>query len=121
MRGKPHSDETKAAVMAALLAGLSIAEVCRKYNLPKATVSRLRAELGSELEQVGTEKRSRLDDLLLDSLASNLAAQKRIAETASEPEYIRSQGASAVAELYETLAAAAIRLLEAASLTESEP
>jgi hypothetical protein len=107
--------------MAALLSGLSIAEVSRQYNLPKQTVSRIKNEMVPEqLGQIGTEKRHRLDDLLLDALASNLAAQKRIADTVSEPEYVRKQSATAVAELYEVLADKAVRLLEAASFGEED-
>ena len=125
-KGVPHSDETRAAVLAALLAGLSIADISRQYQLPKVTISRLKAELSAQtLEQIGTVKRTRLDDLLLDGLASNLLAQKRIAETVSEPEYVRKQSASSIAELYCVLADKAIRLLEAASFgegdTEAEP
>lgn len=116
MRGKAHSDEVRAEIASALLAGLGITEVAEKYNLPKSTVSRIRDEISAEkLEQVGTEKRARIDELLLDCLAANLQAQKKIAETVSEPHYIRKQSASAVADLYETLADKAIRLLEAAS------
>lgn len=118
MRGKAHSDEVRAEAIAALLAGLGVSEVARKYNLPKQTVSRLRADLGDQLGQVGTENRARLDDLLLDALASNLAAQAAITEAVSDENYIRGQDASAIAELYETLADKAIRLLEAAQAGE---
>lgn len=119
-RGKAINEEARALVMAALLSGLGVNEVARQYQLPKSTVSRIRAELGPRLEQVGTEVRASLDDLLLNALSANLNAQARIAEAVSEPTYITQQPASSVADLYETLADKAIRLLEAASLGSTD-
>lgn len=126
MRGRAHSEELRAEIKAALLAGLGVTECAQKYSLPKQTISRIKNELLPEqLGQVGTEKQERLDDLLLDALAANLKAQKRIVETASEPDYIRKQPATAVADLYKEFADKAVRLLEAASFgsegEESEP
>jgi transposase-like protein len=117
-RGKAHSEELRQQVMAALLAGISASEVARRYSLPRSTVSRIRSELEPRLEQVGTESRVDLDTLLLDALAANLGAQKRIVTTASEPDFIRKQTAEGVATLYEAFADKAIRLLEAASIGE---
>ena len=37
-RGKAHSDETRAAVMAALMAGQLPSEVAKSYKLPERTV-----------------------------------------------------------------------------------
>lgn len=116
MRGKAHSDELREEVKTAILAGLGISEVAQKYNLPKSTVCRIRDEVvPNELERVGTEKRERLDDLLLDCLASNLRAQKAITDAVFEQEFIRKQTASDFKLLYETFADKAVRLLETAS------
>ena len=62
-------DETvKAQVIAALLTGEGVSEVARKFNMPKTTVFRFKSELVPErMEQIGTEKRERIDDLLLES------------------------------------------------------
>lgn len=106
--------------MAALLAGTGVTEVSRRYNLPKSTVASIQAHLQPEIAQVRTETRSSLDELLLDALAANLAAQKRIVEVASEPEYLKKQSAADIADLYETFADKSIRLLEAASLGADE-
>ena len=57
MRGKKHSPEVKAAVMAALLTGQGVAAVASQYKLDKSVVSRWRAQINSdELQQVATKK-----------------------------------------------------------------
>ena len=115
MRGKAHDDKLKTEVAAALLAGLGVGEAARKYNLPRSTVSRIKSELPEELDRVGTEARTELDELLVEALGANLRAQKGILQVVSEPEYVRKQTASGIAELYEAVANQAVRLLEAAS------
>lgn len=51
MRGKSHSDETRAQVVAALLSGQGVGEVSRALSVPKATVSRIKNELAPEVLQ----------------------------------------------------------------------
>ncbi len=116
MRGRAIDEQIRDQVVAAVLAGLGVSEIARQYHLPKSTVSRIRNEVAPErLEQVGTEHRARLDDLLLSALSDNLTAQSAIAKLASDQNYLRGYGPSAVAELYTALADKAVRLLEAAS------
>ena len=106
----------KAQIIGALLAGGAVSDLARKYNLNKSTVSRIKASLASnELQQVATEKRDRIDDLILKTVATNLAALQHIAEFASEREYIQQQPAEAIAVLYGQVANTSIRILEAAS------
>ena len=115
-RGKPHSEEVKSQVLAALLAGQGVNETARALNLPPKTVSRIKSEITPEkLTQVDTEKRERIDDLLLGLMATNIQALSRIASTVSEPEYVKKQPAESIAVLYREIAATEIRLLEAAS------
>ena len=112
----PIAEDVKAQIIAALLAGGAVNEVARKYRLDKSTVSRIRAGLSPEaLQQVATEKRVRIDDILLECMQSNLEALKRIADASSERDYIRDQPAESVAVLYGQIAGVTIRLLEAAS------
>lgn len=116
MRGKQTSEEVKAAVMAALLTGQGVNETARALNLPPKTVSRIKNEITPEkLTQVDTEKRERIDDLLLDFMAVNIQSLSQIAKTSSEPEYIKKQSAESVAVLYREIASTTVRLLEAAS------
>jgi len=114
-RGKAHSDEVKAAVIAALLSGAGVNDTARKFNLPPMTVSRFKSEIAQELVQVGTEKRGRIDDLLLDAISEHVIAIKKIAQIGSEPEYAKKQPAESLAVLYREIASVSIRLLEAAS------
>jgi transposase-like protein len=118
MRGERISDEIRQQVAGALLAGVGVSEVSRRYSLPKSTVCLIKSQLPVQVEHVGRPTRESLDELIADSLRSNLRAQRNMTDVASEPEYIRGQSAAQVAELYEVLADHAVRLLEAAAIVE---
>jgi transposase-like protein len=112
---KAISTETRAAAMAALLAGQGVNDVAREYHLGKATVSRLRSELLPEqLEQMKTQKHETLDDLILANLEANIRATTAIAEEVRKPEYLAKQPASDLAVLFGVMSDKQIRLLEAA-------
>lgn len=119
MAQQPIDAELKAQVAGALLAGLGVSEVSRRYSLPKTTVHRIKSALPQQVAQGGEETRESLNDLLVAALGANLKAQTRIAEVASEAEFIRGQGPGALAELYQALASHSVRLLEAAALSEA--
>ena len=113
---KHHSDETKAAIMAALLAGQGVTEVSNEFKVPKATVSRMKAALDARMEQTGLKKD--IGTQVLELLGVKLNALKTIAESASRPEYIEKQPASEVAVLYGVLADKAFRILSALESTQ---
>src|SRR4051794_12499912 len=46
MRGQPHSEETKAAVLAALTAGDSLAECSRRFGLNLSTIRNWKRQAG---------------------------------------------------------------------------
>lgn len=120
MRGKKHSDEVQAQVMAALLAGQGVTEVAREYNLAKAVVSRWKSSLtGQELEQIGIKKGERIENLLYEYLTTTLQSLKNQTEIAGEREYITKQPAGEFAILHGVMADKAIRLLEAAERARS--
>ena len=105
---KHHEPETKAAAMAALLAGQGVAEVARAYNLPESTVSRWRKRARVEA--------GRSDDvggLLLGYLTENLRTLQAQAIAFREPEWLRAQPADAAAVLHGVMTDKAVRLLEA--------
>jgi transposase-like protein len=105
-----HNEETKAAAMAALLAGQSVGEVAREYTLPPSTVSRWRKEARAEAglsDDIGA--------LLLDYLAANLETLQTQAVVFGDTEWLQKQGASELAILHGVMTDKAVRLLEALS------
>ncbi len=116
MARREISEEIKQQVIAELLLGKAVNETARKYSLSPATVSRLRAGLSGEtLKHIEIEKRESIADLLLNLVASNVSAMKRISMAASESSYIKTQAASSIAEVYRTLSDTTLSILEAAS------
>lgn len=114
-RGKAHSDEVRAQVIAALLSGQGVTEVAEQYNLPKSTVSRLKYQIQDKLEQVGTKKKRDFGEMLARYLEANLSALTAQAKAVSDPAYIKRQAAHELATLHGVMADKGIRLLEAAA------
>ena len=106
---KVHSAETKAAAMAALLAGQGVSEVARQYDhLPSSTVSRWRADARREAglsDNVG--------ELLLGYLTANLETLQSQAVFFRDSEWLRDQPAGELAVLHGVMTDKAVRLLEA--------
>jgi len=119
---KRYSSETKAAVMAALLAGQSPSEVARTYNLPRGTVAawQHRQRKAAGIATVATEeKREEIGDLLIGYLHELLKTLTAQLEVFSDPRFIRPQNAAEIAVLHGLLADKGLRLLEA--LSQPEP
>lgn len=107
-----YSDETKAAVMAALLEGQSIGQVAREYKIPKGTISNWKNRYKGP--ENGTQKKE-IGDLLLEYLRANLEALKAQVDVFKDPQWLKHQTASDVAVLHGVMTDKAIRLLEAMS------
>jgi len=109
---RSYSDEQKAQVIAALLAGQSVREVARAYHIPHSTVagwsaaaSRPRANDPNTKKEIG--------DLILEYLRevlTTLIAQQRVFR---DEGWLKQQPASEAAVLHGVLADKGIRLLEA--------
>jgi len=113
MRGKPLSDETRAAVVAALLTGQAVNVIAREHGLNASTVSTIKKSLPQkQFELVRTESRSRLDDLLIDALATNLSAQAFLLDAVCDRNYVSKQSAEHISTLYGTIADKALRIIE---------
>lgn len=112
MRGKKHSDETQAQVMAALLAGQGVGQVSREYNLSKSVVSRLKNSM--DLEQLEPKKGDEIENLLFGYLQTTLQTLRNQADIVGEREYVIKQPAGELAVLHGVMADKAVRLLEAA-------
>lgn len=141
------SEETKAAAMAALLAGQGISEVARQYNLPKTTVARLRHKVfgrapieglvampesindDSSVSPVPVHENvsaavpfrrsaSELDTLLYEYLTASLRALRVQAEIFADREWLSKQPADELAILHGVGTDKVIRLLESIRVDE---
>lgn len=113
-RGRAYDDATKAAVMAALLAGQSVVKVADEYKIPRGTVSDWRKRVASTVRIDPTQKDDTppLDVLLLSYVNENLATLREQAKFFRDSKWLEKQEASALAVLHGVLADKSIRLLE---------
>lgn len=111
-----HSEETRAAVMAALLEGQSLNKVAEAYQVPKTTVARWKRDgvpgNGTQKEQIGA--------LVLEFLQESLQTAIEQVRIFRDEKWIKRQDASQVAVLYGVNLDKAIRLLEALSANEDD-
>jgi transposase-like protein len=113
--GQPnHSPAVKQAVLAALLVGQGVDEVAGTYSLPRRTVARWRASLGSqELANLGHKKRDELGEMLmgyLREMTTTLTAQARFFR---DKGWLEQQTAADLAVLHGVSMDKVFRLIEA--------
>ena len=113
-RGVPHSEETKAAVIAALLAGQGVSQTAKQFHVSPNTVKAWRASLGLGIPVVDPEKRAVIDNLVGDLLKAIINSLLIQAEQYSDKAWLKGQEASQVAVLFGVMADKAFRILEAA-------
>lgn len=112
MAMRRYSDEEKAAVMAALMAGQSISQVAEQYNIPTGTISNwsaAKAHMGQVLEG---QKRA-IGELVLECLRSELAMLIAQSKVMMDATWIQKQSASELGVARGISFDKAIRLLEA--------
>ena len=107
-----YSEETKAAVMAALLSGQSVSQIAKDYDIPKGTVSGWKRK-SVEVAEVTTQKKERIGELLVSYLSTSLETLEAQARMFKNEEWLKKQNAADVAVLHGVCADKAIRLLEA--------
>lgn len=113
-----YSEETRAAVMAALLAGQSINAVAKEYKIPKGTVSSWKNRQG--VVKSATQKREdEIGGLIVGYLHENLKTLRAQAEFFSDTTWLKKQHASDAAVLHGVIADKTIRILEATSASKS--
>jgi len=94
-RGVAHPAELRAEVIAAVMAGTTIAQAALQFNLDKGLVSRW---VAAGLQPVATQKIGpSLEQLIVDYLVTGLRAMISQAEVMSDPEYCRRQDADKLA------------------------
>jgi hypothetical protein len=111
--GTPHSDETRAAVLAALLEGQSINHVAETFHLDRKTVRDWGRLAGVTSPHVPQQQAAEIGDLVIRHVRSALLALEAQARVASDPAWLASQPASDLAVLYGIMADKAHRILAA--------
>lgn len=114
-RSTKHSDETRAACMAALLAGQGIDRVAADYQIPLGTLKQWRSEARKALGHTDAmqAKQEKVAGLLLDFVTSTLTTLKKQQAVFSDPEWLKQQPAESLAVLHGVQTDKVMRLLEA--------
>lgn len=117
-----YSDETRAAVMAALMTGQSINSIAREYKIPKGTVSSWKNRKVATVADIATQKANNdeIADLLLSYLKANLTSLIAQVELFSDRDWLKRQPASEVSLLHGIQMDKAIRVLEAFGKDDSD-
>lgn len=116
-----HDEQTKAAVMAALLEGQSVSSVAKEYEIPKGTVSRWKkTALSGGVRDERTQKGDSMGDLLMELLETNVRSLIAISKTTSESDWIKKQGAAELATFFGVKHDKAVRMIEALNGSDAE-
>lgn len=107
-----YSDELKAQVMAALLAGQSLNKVAGEYKLPKSTVQGWRKQADA-IRSTGGATSESIDAKLLEYLGKSITALCIQAEHFGDKGWLTKQSAEQLAVLHGVQTDKIIRLLEA--------
>lgn len=101
---RSYSDETKAQVMAALLAGQTVREAAEEYEIPRGTVGNWSAKLREAgVPVVPDAKKEEFGALILEKLRCLFVAQAAMTKVFSDREWLKQQDASELAVLYGVL------------------
>jgi hypothetical protein len=106
-RGVPYDQETRAAVLAALLSGATVADVSRRLQIP------------DDAEWIGDEKKADLGELVGEYLNEILVSLRAQAIHTRDKEWLGVQSAGELAILHGVLTDKAIRLLGALRTDDS--
>ena len=107
-----YSDETKAAVMAALLQGQSINQVAKDWDIPEGTIKYWKGKAKASVGNVDPQKKE-IGDLLVSYLLTSLETLEAQVRMFKNEDWLRKQNAADVAVLHGVITDKAIRLLEA--------
>lgn len=123
-RGVPHRTELKVEVLAAVRAGLTIADAARRFGLSKQTVSDWLNELDED-RTLRTRQRARdpetIAELLYDLVDEHVQALRLQLQAASRAEWLAKQSAAELAQLVVAERDTLIRVLAGFRPVEPEP
>jgi len=120
MARREHDEQTKAAVMAALLTGRSVSVAAKEYKIPIGTVKRWSADAKERLQPARNQKTERLGDLLIDNVETELETTKAILNVIKDPKWLRKQKASDIGVLYGIIADKTFRVLNSLPDTSAQ-
>jgi transposase-like protein len=109
---KQYDEQTKAAVMAALLEGQSINYIAKEYKIPRGTIASWSRNLPRN-HNVSTEKRERIGALIIDNVEAELKTTVAMQSVFTDKDWLKKQSASELAVLYGVIKDKTFRVLEA--------
>ena len=109
---RQYSDETKAQVMAALLAGQAISQAAKDYGVPEGTIKSWVARGNRPQLQPDATVKKEIGALILSYLKALLETLQAQTVVFRDETWLRKQAASEAAVLHGVLADKGIRLLE---------
>ena len=112
MTRKQYSDETKAAVMAALLEGQTVSWVAEEYKIPRSTIRSWKYRTGGVAKSSPQKKRA-IGDKLIDLMDAQIDTLIKQYEVTSDPEWILRQSAADLAVYKGVTLDKLMRMLEA--------
>ena len=108
-----HGDETKAAVLAALMTGQAVSYVAAEYHIPRTTVQQWKKDLrDGKLTKDPTQKK-KIGQLITEYLEASLTTLRIQAEQFRDTTWLSRQSAESAAVLHGVMTDKAIRILEA--------
>ena len=113
MARKTYDQQTKAAVIAALLEGQSVSQVAQQWHLSRSTVTAWRDSAGLDSVSIRHQKTASLGVLVGNYLRTNLETLTAQLEPFRDRSWIEKQPASDLAVLHGVLADKAFRILSA--------
>jgi transposase-like protein len=112
-RGVPHSPELRAQVVAAIIAGGTVAEAAARFNLDKSIVSRWAAADATVATTRAAMERTPevLEAMIFDLVAEHITTLRAQLQAAASHAYVQGQTAGELAALLGTERDTLIRLL----------
>jgi transposase-like protein len=124
-KGVPHSPELRAQVVAAVLAGATLAQASRQFGVGKATVLEWTRAARAESEQFepsnARDPALFLRELLFDLIATNLQTLRVQLQAATRPDWIEKQSAAELAQLVVAERDTLVRLLAGFQSADAQP
>jgi len=120
MGNRKYRNETRAQVLAALLAGQSVRSVAKEYRIPQGTVATWKRSLNHTLDHTNDTQKKEMGELIIDYLRDNLTTLRTQLRVFGDATWLAKQAASEAAVLHGVLADKGIRLLEALAGDEED-